>query len=147
MGKEAMQLPCCKKSVCRRCVERDSSKNGKFTCNHCGSDRYTIKDLKPNLTLRAVIDELTRTYRKPEDTTEETNTLAKPLMQFGATVSCVNRSTVRQPRSHSLSVLSCLCVNDIHCMATGNRSLPPYVFHRRNGVWNSLHRYGRSGAW
>ena len=66
---EAMLLPCCKKSACRSCAERGlmkSRKNGKFTCNQCGSDRYAIKDLEPNYTLRAVIDELTRTQRKTQ---------------------------------------------------------------------------------
>ena len=54
----AMTLPCCKKSVCRSCAERgliQSSLNGKLiqSSNQCGSDRYVIKDLEPNYTLRA----------------------------------------------------------------------------------------------
>ena len=63
LRQEAMLLPCCKKSACRSCAERGlmrSRKNGKFTCNQCGSDRYAIKDLAPNYALREVIDELTR---------------------------------------------------------------------------------------
>ena len=126
-SQEAMLLPCCKKSACRSCAERGlmrSRKNGKFTCSQCGSDRYAIKDLEPNYTLRAVIDELSRTQHKP---------LAQVRMYFLANglfayPSCCVEWLLKQKQRSSVSMTTSFrpcCIQETGAPAVPQPLSPP----------------------